>query len=299
MLSCIFNGHLPRNRGRSTAAACAVIAVASAFGGCTTKGSQDAWVAKVGDRAISQQTYDHWLRISAALMRPPGVKQINIPDPPRYTHCSSYLRRLTKKSRLKAGDPPLTPAQARPRCQEIQTLLRSQVLPYLIAQAWIEGEAKQEGVALSDAEASHAVAQAKRRDIGNKQSFRAFLARSTMSPEDYASRARLDVLFAKIRAKHTPATVSPSTAEVRAYWIGHRHQFDSPKDRGKAVPFDRVEPQVRQYLIGQQREKAFSPFVTAFQRRWRLRTTCRRGYVIPGCKNAPASAGAPVGAPSP
>jgi hypothetical protein len=36
-------------------------------------------------------------------------------------------------------------------------------------------------------------------------------------------------------------------------------------------------------------------FVSAFRRRWRQRTTCRPGYVIPECRNGPALHAAPPG----
>ena len=41
-------------------------------------------------------------------------------------------------------------------------------------------------------------------------------------------------------------------------------------------------------LISQNQEQALRRFVTQFQKKWKARTTCRKGFIIDSCKNAPA-----------
>jgi len=80
---------------------------------------------------------------------------------------------------------------------------------------------------------------------------------------------------------------------------------------GSQQSLQQVRPTIRQVLRSQTQEQALRRFVTRFQKKWKARTTCRKGFVIDSCKNAPArkrtstippgavppQGGAPQGAP--
>ena len=80
---------------------------------------------------------------------------------------------------------------------------------------------------------------------------------------------------------------------------------------GSQQSLQQVRSTIRQVLISQNQEQALRRFVTQFQKKWKARTTCRKGYIIDSCKNAPArkrtstvppgavppQGGAPQGAP--
>jgi len=48
-----------------------------------------------------------------------------------------------------------------------------------------------------------------------------------------------------------------------------------------------AKPQIKPLLIQQEGQKKMAAFVTDFQKRWKDQTTCRTGYVVELCKNAP------------
>ena len=51
---------------------------------------------------------------------------------------------------------------------------------------------------------------------------------------------------------------------------------------------------IRQLLLSENQQKALQAFVRGFERKWKARTNCRKGYIIEKCRNAPARRGAPT-----
>ena len=50
---------------------------------------------------------------------------------------------------------------------------------------------------------------------------------------------------------------------------------------------DQSRSSIRALLISQGQQKALTDFSKKFQKKWKGRTNCRKGYVIDMCKNAP------------
>ena len=46
-------------------------------------------------------------------------------------------------------------------------------------------------------------------------------------------------------------------------------------------------PQIRALIAQQSAQQRTAAFITTFQKRWRALTTCRTGYIVPLCRNAP------------
>jgi foldase protein PrsA len=44
---------------------------------------------------------------------------------------------------------------------------------------------------------------------------------------------------------------------------------------------------IKQLLVSQQQQKALDTFLKDFEKKWKARTDCRKGYVVASCKNAP------------
>ncbi|MGZ5346412.1 MAG: peptidylprolyl isomerase, partial [Solirubrobacterales bacterium] len=56
-------------------------------------------------------------------------------------------------------------------------------------------------------------------------------------------------------------------------------------------------PKIRQQLSTQGQQKALQTFVKDFEKKWKDRTDCRKGYVVDVCKNAPKKKKAPTAPP--
>jgi foldase protein PrsA len=56
----------------------------------------------------------------------------------------------------------------------------------------------------------------------------------------------------------------------------------------RQTSFAQAKPQISQLLTQQGSQQKMAAFITDFQKRWKGMTTCRTGYIVQLCKNAPA-----------
>jgi foldase protein PrsA len=55
----------------------------------------------------------------------------------------------------------------------------------------------------------------------------------------------------------------------------------------RQTPLSQASPQIRALLQQQNQQQKMTTFLRDFQTRWRDKTTCRQGYIVQLCKNAP------------
>jgi foldase protein PrsA len=56
---------------------------------------------------------------------------------------------------------------------------------------------------------------------------------------------------------------------------------------GSQQSLDQAKASIKQILSSQNQQKALQAFVKKFQKKWKSRTDCRKGYVVQTCNNAP------------
>jgi len=79
-----------------------------------------------------------------------GAAKVAVPDAPDYTKC---VRRQEEDAAEAAnGQTAPTDAQLKTQCKQQYVALRDQVMQFLISARWIEGEAKDKGIKVSDAD---------------------------------------------------------------------------------------------------------------------------------------------------
>ncbi len=353
------------------------VAVISACGGAS-----GGTVAKIGDTSISKDTFDHWVGIAAksSAQSTPGQPAV-VPDPPDYTKCIAVAEKSTPKPA--AGQPKPNPAQFKQQCQRTYDQLKMQVLPFLIQAEWIQGEAKDQGVSVTDADVQKQLALQKKQAFGTEAKFQQFLKTSGFTPDDVNFRVKISTLAMKLQAKVVkPAPVTDP--QVSAYYNSHKQQFAKPEHRAleivlaktraradaakaalqkgasfKAVvkkysvdqttkatggllpnvfrgeqdraldaasfsapkgtlegpvkgqfgfyvfrvksitpptqpAFPVVAPQIKQQLMAQAQQSAFTAFRTQFRKKWVARTQCQKAFLVDGCKGAPPPPPQPV-----
>jgi foldase protein PrsA len=62
------------------------------------------------------------------------------------------------------------------------------------------------------------------------------------------------------------------------------------------TPLDKSKDQIKQLIVSQRQQDKLNGFVKDFQKKWKDRTNCRKGYVVDVCKNAPKKAKTTAGA---
>jgi len=91
-----------------------------------------------------------------------------------------------------------------------------------------------------------------------------------------------DAVFAATPGRITGPVRAPRAAEpsTRDYYL-----FDVMGEQKSSVePLPRVEGQIRSILSERMRENALNAFVREYEQRWRARTVCAAGYVVPECR---------------
>ena len=193
-------------------------------------------VATVDGEAIEKSQFDHWLTIAA---KSGGQQAAQIPKPPEFTACIANKRKTLPKPAK--GQPKTTDAQLKTQCKQEYEALRDQVLQLLISFEWIEGEAEELGVKVSDAEVKKQFDTQKKASFPKEADFDKFLKDSGQSLEDIMLRVRLDVLSNKIREKITKGKDAVSDKEIQDYYNKNKQRFAQPERRDLLVVLTKTE----------------------------------------------------------
>jgi len=146
----------------------------------------------IDNGAISQEAFDASLK-QAALRQ--GVKTVPQPGDPQYDQ------------------------------------LRDQALGDLLDIAWITGEAKDQGVEVSDREVQQAFQQTKQQNFKTEAEYQKFLKTSGFTQDDVNLRVKLQKLSEKIQTKLSSGASDVSDSEVQDFYDQNKEQFQQPESR--------------------------------------------------------------------
>src|SRR5215211_4166008 len=210
---------------RLTLALAALAAPAALAAGCG--GVPGNAVAEVDGNTVEKSQYDHWINV-AARSSGQGAKA-SVPKPPEFTECVAQKRKTTPKPAK--GQPKVTDAQLKTQCKQEYEALRGQVLQLLISFEWIEGEAKEMDVKVTDAEVKKSFDKQRKEAFTKDADFQKFLKDSGQTEEDILKRVRLDTLSNKIREKVTKGKDKVTDAQVAEYYNKNKQRFAQPERR--------------------------------------------------------------------
>src|SRR5687768_7542073 len=137
---------------------CALAATALVATGCG--GVPGNAVAEVDGNSIEKSSFEHWMQVAS---KSSGQPNAQVPVPPDFEECIAQKRKTAPKPAK--GQPKTTDQQLKEQCKQEYESLRDQVLQLLVSFEWIQGEAEEMGVSVSDAEVKKSFDQQK------KQSF--------------------------------------------------------------------------------------------------------------------------------
>ena len=124
--------------------------------------------------------------------------------------------------------------------------LELQVMQILISFAWIEGEARVQGVTVTDEEVEASFEEQKRQSFPKESDYRKFLRTSGQKRGDILQRVRLDLLSNKIRDRVVaPATASVTEASIDAF-IAKEGPIEVPEERDLRVVLTKTRAQAQQ-----------------------------------------------------
>jgi foldase protein PrsA len=195
-------------------------------------------VANVDGTPITRADYEKWAEVTAKSSAQSGAAVI--PDPPTYTRCIAALRRNTRPVR---GQPAPTDVTLRAQCRQQNEALIQQTMATLIQNLWVEKEAKEQGVSVSDAEAQRQLDQTRRQSFPTTAAYQRFLKQSGMTEDDVLERIRIQLLATKMTRKIQNSAGAVTDAQIQSYYNRNRAQFAIPERRDVQLILTRTQGQ--------------------------------------------------------
>ena len=221
-------------------ALCAFFVPAALVAGCGEEGIPGNAVAEVDGTAIEKTDFEHWLAIAAQSSGQPNAA---VPKPPAFTDCIAQAKKAAAKPA--EGQPKQTDADFKKQCQQQYDQMREQVLRLLISYQWINREAKEQGIKVTEAELKKTFEEQKKQSFPKEADYEKFLKTSGQSNEDVMLRVELDALTTKIRDKVTKGKDKVSDAQIAAYYAKNKQQFAQPERRDLHIVLTKTEAQAK------------------------------------------------------
>ena len=209
--------------------------------GCGEEGIPGNAVAEVDGTAIERADYDHWLNVAA---KSSGAPDATVPKPPDFTECVAAAKKTQAKPA--EGQPKLTDQQLKDQCKQQYEQLRDQVLGLLISFQWIEREAKEQGVSVTDEEVDKSFEEQKKQTFPKAADYEKFLKDSGQTEEDVRMRVRLDLLSNKIRDKVIKGKDQVSEQQITDYYDKNKERFAQPERRDLSIVLTKTEAKARE-----------------------------------------------------
>jgi foldase protein PrsA len=217
----------------------ALVLGAAAFTGCGNDVPAGA-VAKVGDSTITQDEFDKWLNTAARGNAQGGAAVV--PDPPDYTKCVD----AKSKTPVPKGQKKPTEDALKKQCKSEYDQLKREVMQFLIQAEWVQQEAADQNIKVTDAQIKKSFEDQKKQAFPNDKQYQEFLASSGMSEEDILFRVKLDQLQQKLTQKVTEDAKKVSDDDISAYYEKNKKRFAQPERRDLRVVLTKTEAKAEQ-----------------------------------------------------
>jgi foldase protein PrsA len=198
-------------------------------------------VAKVGDNAIKKETFDHWMQVAAISSQggAVGADKVAVPDAPEFSACIAQKTKTAPKPAK--GQPKPSADTFKQQCKQEYDGLKQQVLQFLISSEWIQGEAAEQGVKVSDEEVDKQFEKTKKQSFPKEADFQKFLKTSGMTLDDIKFRVRLDALSNALRKKITEGKDKVSDQQISDYYEKNKTRFAQPERRDLRIILTKTE----------------------------------------------------------
>jgi hypothetical protein len=164
-------------------------------------------------------------------------------------------------------------------------------LVFLITADWLQAEAAAQGVVATSSEVNATYEGLVSGPIGH--SFVASLKRRGVSRSDELLELRLDNLSQKLETRIAAGHNSVSAEQIAAYYHTHTREFQG-RDRSSQT-LAAATPVIRQTLLQLGQQRLVRAFLAGYRRRWKQRTNCQPGYIVPECGDGPPLPAGPSG----
>ena len=210
----------------------------SACGGGGVPGNA---VVDIGGDTIKTTAFDHWLGVAArsSQQQTGQTGKPQVPAPPDYKACIAQKRATAPKPAK--GQPKPTDATFKAQCKTEYEGMRDQVLQFLISAAWIQGEAADKGVKISDKEVKKQFDQQRQQSFPKDKDYVNFLKTSGYQQEDLLYRIKVQELSNRLRTKILKGKDKVTDKQIADYYNKNKSRFAQPEKRDLRIVLTKTE----------------------------------------------------------
>ncbi|CAA9470222.1 MAG: hypothetical protein AVDCRST_MAG65-706 [uncultured Solirubrobacteraceae bacterium] len=198
-------------------------------------------VAEVDGESVEKSQFDSWMTVAA---KAGGQGSGAVPKPPEYTECVAEKRKAQPKPAK--GQKPVADSELKDQCKQEFEALRDRVMQLLVNAEWIEGEAAEQNVKVTDAEVRKAFETQKTQNFPKEADYKAFLEQSGQTEEQLLAQVRTGELARKISEKVVKGKDKVTDAEIASYYEKNKTRYAQPETRDAHVVLARTEKRARQ-----------------------------------------------------
>jgi foldase protein PrsA len=111
---------------------------------------------------------------------------------------------------------------------------------------WIEGEAEEQGIKVSDAEVRKSFEEQKKQSFPKDADYKKFLKDYNQTEDDILQRVKLDLLSNKIRDKIIKGKDKVSDAQIQDFYNKNKERFAQPQRRDLRIVLTKTEAKANQ-----------------------------------------------------
>ena len=250
------------NASLSPARPLAVIALTALCAAVATGCGNDvppSAVAKVGDATISKDEFNRWLASAAAGAQAQGGSS-TVPEPPDFEKCIASLK---QQPAPEGGQSP-SGEDLKKQCEDQYDQLKGEVMQFLIQAEWVQQEAADRDVEVSEKEVRDSFDQQKQQAFPKAADYKAFLKDSGMSEEDILYRVELDQLQTKLTQAITKDEVKISETDIEEFYDKNKQQFARPETRDLNLVLTKTEARAEEAKQAIEGGDKFAPVAREF-----------------------------------
>jgi foldase protein PrsA len=225
---------------RLVLALCAFAAFVAVGAGCGG-GIPGNAVATVDGNAIDKDAFNHWMNVAA---KTSGQPSATVPDAPDYKNCVEQKRKTAPKPAK--GQPKTTDSQLKDQCKQEYNSLRDQVMQLLTSFQWIQGEAEEQGIKVSDAEVKKSFEEQKKQSFPKEADYKKFLKDYDQTEADILQRVKLDLLSNKLRDKIVKGKDKVTDAQIQDFYNKNKSRFAQPERRDLRIVLTKGQAKANQ-----------------------------------------------------
>ena len=201
-------------------------------------------VAKIDDSVVKKSEFDRLMATAARSSQTPGAPGTAAvaPDPPNFERCVKAQQAVP----VPKGQKKPTTAELKKQCKQQYDSLKGQVMQYLITSEWIEREAEEREIKISDEAVRKEFDKQKKQSFPDDKSYQEFLKTSGQTERDLLFRVRLDMLSNEIREQVVAGKGNVSDADVQRYYEKNKKRFAQPERRDLEVVLTKSKAKAEQ-----------------------------------------------------